>query len=87
MFRDFGVMSRDLWSNLTAAKFHQVREFIESAQVKVGGVLCDLTVKMNAWATHFPNPRSGGPSAKSDFMMTEMRPGMSSLVGMARGTA
>ncbi|TAL01042.1 MAG: hypothetical protein EPO08_11675 [Rhodospirillaceae bacterium] len=85
MFQEFGVMSRDLWSDLTASKFNQVRAYIESTQVKVGSVLCGLTVKMNAWATHFPNPRAGGPGAKCEFIMTEMRPGMTELIGLARG--
>jgi hypothetical protein len=87
MFQDFGVMSRDLWSNLSAEKFDTVREFIEGTQVKVGGVLCGLTVKMNAWANQFPSPRAGGPGARSEFVMTEMRPGMTELIAIARGTA
>jgi len=86
MFQDFGVMSRDLWSDLTAAKFNQVRAYIEGTQIKVGAVLCGLTVKMNAWCAHFPNPKTGGPGAKCEFIMTEMRPGMTELIGIARGT-
>ena len=84
MFQEFGVMSRDLWSNLNAVKFNQVREYIESTQVKVGSVLCGLTVKMNAWAAQFPNPRTGGPGAKCEFIMTEMRPGMTEMISQAR---
>ena len=64
-----------------------MRDFIEGMQVKVGSVLCGLTVKMNAWANQFPSPRAGGPGAKSDFLMTEMRPGMNELIATARGTA
>jgi hypothetical protein len=85
-FQDFSAMSRDLWSDLTAAKFSDVQTYIEGTQVKVGGVLCGLTVKMNAWSVHFPDPRSGGPGAKTEFIMTEMRPGMSDLIAIARGT-
>jgi hypothetical protein len=83
-FQDFGVMSRDLWSNLTAEKFNQVRAYIEGTQVRVGAVLCGLTVKMNAWTAYFPNPRAGGPGAKGEFIMTEMRPGMTELIAVAR---
>jgi hypothetical protein len=53
--------------------------------VKVGSVLCGLTVKMNAWASHFPSPRAGGPGTKCEFIMTEMRPGMSEMISIARG--
>ena len=75
-FQDFSTMSQDMWNNLTAAKFEQVKAYIESTQVKVGSVLCGLTVKMNAWVVKFPNPRSGGPGAKGEFIMTDMRQGL-----------
>ncbi len=84
-FQDFGSMSQDMWNNLTAAKFEQVKAYIEDTQVKVGSVLCGLTVKMNAWVVRFPNPRSGGPGAKAEFIMTDMRQGLSDIVSVARG--
>ncbi len=87
LFQQFGAMSRDLWSNLSAEKFERVRDFIESTQIKVGSVLCGLTVKMNAWTNQFPSPKVGGPGAKSEFIMTEMRPGMNELIAIARGDA
>ena len=80
-------MSQDMWDNLSAAKFEQVKDYIESTQVKVGTVLCGLTVKMNAWVVRFPNSRAGGPGAKSEFIMTDMRQGLSEIVGVARGEA
>ncbi|MEQ9448232.1 MAG: hypothetical protein RLN70_04890, partial [Rhodospirillaceae bacterium] len=86
-FQDFAVMSQDLWDNLSASKFEQVKAYIESTQVKVGTVLCGLTVKMNAWVVRFPNERSGGPGAKGEFIMTDMRQGLTSIVDVARGEA
>ncbi len=86
-FQDFATMSQDLWDNLSASKFEQVKDYIESTQVKVGTVLCGLTVKMNAWVVRFPNHRAGGPGAKGEFIMTDMRQGLSEIVGVARGEA
>ncbi len=86
-FQDFSTMSQDMWDNLSAAKFEQVKAYIESTQVKVGTVLCGLTVKMNAWVVRFPNSRAGGPGAKSEFIMTDMRQGLSEIVSVARGEA
>ena len=86
-FQDFGTMSQDMWNNLTAAKFEQVKAYIEDTQVKVGSVLCGLTVKMNAWVVKFPNPKSGGPGAKGEFIMTDMRQGLNDIVAIARGQA
>lgn len=50
-------------------------------------MLCGLTVKMNAWVVRFPNHRAGGPGAKGEFIMTDMRQGLSEIVGVARGEA
>jgi hypothetical protein len=86
-FQDFTTMSQDMWNNLTAAKFEQVKAYIEDTQVKVGSVLCGLTVKMNAWVIRFPNPKSGGPGAKGEFIMTDMRQGLAEIVAVARGQA
>ncbi len=84
-FQDFQTMSQDMWNNLTAAKFEQVKAYIEDTQVKVGSVLCGLTVKMNAWVIRFPNPKSGGPGSKGEFIMTDMRQGLNEIVAVARG--
>ena len=86
-FQDFGTMSQDMWNNLTAAKFEQAKAYIEDTQIKVGSVLCGLTVKMNAWVVKFPNPKSGGPGAKGEFIMTDMRQGLNEIVAVARGQA
>ncbi len=84
-FQDFGTMSQDMWNNMTATKFEQVKTYVEDTQVKVGSVLCGLTVKMNAWVTKFPSPNSGGPGAKGEFIMTDMRQGLGDIVAIARG--
>ena len=76
-----------MWNNLTAAKFEQVKAYIEETQIKVGSVLCGLTVKMNAWVVRFSNPKSSGPGAKGEFIMTDMRQGLSEIVAAARGQA
>ena len=53
--------------------------------IRVGSVLCGLTVKMNAWTAQFPISTIGGPSTRGEFIMTEMRPGMNELIAVARG--
>jgi len=85
-FDDFDARSKDMWNNLSAAKFEQVKSIVENAHTTVGGVLCGLTVKMNAWVIRFPNPKSGGPGQKGEFIMTDMRPGLNEVVAIARGS-
>jgi hypothetical protein len=84
VFEDFEARSQDLWKNLSALKFKHVKDVIESAHGTVGGVLCGLTVKMSAWEKRFPNAKAGSPGAKEDFLLTEIRPGLSELVELAR---
>jgi hypothetical protein len=84
-FEDFGAMSQDMWRNLSASKFEQVKAHIEDSQARIGGVLCGLTVKMNVWILRFPNPLSGSPGAKGEFIMSDMRPGLAGLAEIARG--
>lgn len=84
MFKDFMAKSQDLWSNLSADKFKFVKDVIENTHTTIGGVLCGLTVKMNAWERRFPSPTSGSPGAKEDFLLNEIRPGLAELMEMVR---
>lgn len=85
MFQDFAVRSRDLWDDLSAAKFKHVKEVVEGAQTTVGGVFCGLTVKLNAWHSRFPSPKVGGPTAREEFLFSEFKPGLTGIVAVARG--
>ena len=85
MMQDFAVRSRDMWDDLSAAKFRDVKGVVEGAQSTVGGVLCGLTVTLNAWHHRFPNPKAGGPSAREDFLFSEFKPGLAGIVAVARG--
>jgi hypothetical protein len=87
MFEDFEARSQDMWKNLSAVKFRHVKDVIENAHGTIGGVLCGLTVKMTAWEKKFPNPKSGSPGAKEDFLLTDIRPGLNELMDIARGQA
>jgi len=85
MFQDFAVRSRDMWDDMSAAKFKHVKDVVEGAQTTVGGVLWGLTVKLNAWYQRFPSPSAGGPTAREEFLISEFKPGLSGIVAVARG--
>jgi hypothetical protein len=84
VFEDFEARSQDMWTNLSAQKFKHVQDVIENAHTTVGGVLCGLTVKMTAWEKRFPSARSGSPGLREDFLLAEIRPGLSELVDLVR---
>ena len=78
-FENFDRSSEGMWENLTAERFRKVRDMIESFHTTTGGVLCSLSVKMNAWKRLFPNKDVGGPVRRSEFIMSDMKQGMDKI--------
>lgn len=83
-FQDFEIRSNDLWENLSADKFRAFKDVVEGAQRTVGGILCGLTVKLNAWQQRFPSPNVGGPGMREEFLTSDFKPGLSNIVDLAR---
>lgn len=55
---------------------------VEEYQSAIGGGLCALTVKMNAWHRTFPPRRQGGLRRRAEFVMSELRPGIERIQGI-----
>ncbi len=72
----FERRTRDMWENISAEEFRNVKGMIERYHVAIGGALCGLTVKMNAFARQFPRPAMGGPIKRADFMTSEILQGI-----------
>ncbi len=77
-FESFHRHSSAMWENITADSFKRVKQLITSHHTTVGGVLCGLAVKMNVWNEKFGNDK-GGPQARADFVMSEMRHGIDKI--------
>ena len=78
-FENFDRSTKDMWENLSAEKFAKVKELIESYHTTIGGVLCALSVKIDAWAEQFPNSEFGGPVRRAEFIMSTMKQGIESI--------
>lgn len=72
----FEQSTNDMWNNLTAERFRKIESLIRTYHTTIGGTLCSLSVKMNAWAHQFPSPTSTGPVRRAEFVMQEMRQGI-----------
>lgn len=72
----FNRQTRSMWDDLSAERFRKIENVIKTYHITMGGILCALTVKMDAWAEMFPQRHRGGPVRKADFIMSEMKPGM-----------
>ncbi|MEO5335640.1 MAG: hypothetical protein H7841_01920 [Magnetospirillum sp. WYHS-4] len=79
-FENFDRSTEKMWDNITGAKFRKVQQLIESYHTTIGGVLCSLTVKMDAWTALFPKPEIGGPVKRAEFVMTEMKQGIERIL-------
>lgn len=78
-FDNFDSSTKDMWKNVSAARFREVERTIKGYHTTIGGVLCSLTVKLETWAKLFPHKKSGGPSKRSEFIMSEMRRGIDKI--------
>jgi len=78
-FENFDRSTKDMWNNISAERFRKVKELIESYHTTIGGVLCALSVKMDAWARLFPNKDTGGPVRRAEFIMSEIKQGIENI--------
>lgn len=83
-FKEFDDNSRQMWENLSAEQFRRVENMIRNYHVTIGGMLCALTVKMDAWHRLFPSPQAGGPIKRAEFIMTELRQGIDKMENLER---
>lgn len=75
-FDHFNAKTKNLWEDISADKFHEVRHFIADHHMTVGGILCGLTLKMDLWRERFPKEDMGGPQQRLDFVFSEIQPGL-----------
>ena len=73
---NFDRNAKDMWNNISAERFRKVEKLIQSHHTTIGGVLCALTLKMDAWSRLFPDKNVGGPVRRSEFIMSEMKQGI-----------
>jgi len=78
-FENFDRSTMSMWDNVSAERFQKVKELIESYHTTIGGVLCSLSVKMEAWAKLFPNKDTGGPVRRGEFIMSEIKQGIEKI--------
>ena len=72
----FDRHTKDMWNDLSAERFRKIEAVIKTFQTMMGGILCAITVKMDAWTALFPVPKAGAPGRKADFILSDLRHGM-----------
>jgi hypothetical protein len=79
----FEINAENLWGRLSADHFRSVKTLVHNSHTTLGGHLCALTVKMDAWSRRFPTPDSGGPHIRAEFICSNIRQGLVSRDGAA----
>lgn len=79
LFGLFDHRLNDMWENLNAESFREIKGAIERHHTTVGGLLCSLNVKMRAWKKAFPDPEGGGLIKRGEFLMTEIKQGLDKI--------
>lgn len=72
----FAQSTENLWANMNADNFNKVRSLVNSYHVSLGGMLCALSVKLTTWSETFPDPGSGSPMRRIEFLTSDMRRGI-----------
>lgn len=78
-FENFERSTNDLWQNISAERFRRVESLIKSYHTTIGGVLCSLAVKIDAWAFRFPRGSAASALKQSQFIMFELRHGFEKI--------
>lgn len=82
-FESFHQYSSDMWENVTAESFRNVKQMVANHHTTLGGVLCGLAVKMSLWEEKFGGGR-GGLVQRSEFIMSEMRHGIDTIAAIEK---
>jgi hypothetical protein len=77
-FENFYRSTDDMWANISAERFRRVEALISGYHTTIGGVLCALGAKVNAWEDRFPNANTV-LLKRAEFIMTDMRQGLENI--------
>jgi hypothetical protein len=75
-FHDFEGQTTKMWDNIDAKRFKWFKGIVRDNHAAIGGALCNLSVKMNAWNKQFPHQNAGGPIKRAEFIRLTMRQGL-----------
>ncbi len=78
-FDAFERETKDLWEDISTERFKKVENLIRGSHTFIGGVLCALSVKMDAWVKLFPHRRAGGMAKRAEFILSEMKLGIEKI--------
>ncbi len=79
-FESFTRETEQMWENINAERFRKVEALIKAHHATIGGILCGVGGKMNAWRTAFKDAEAGGPIGRSEVILSDIVPGLDKIV-------
>ncbi len=79
-FEAFTRDTEQMWENINAERFRKVEALIKAHHATIGGILCGVGGKMNAWRTAFKDAEAGGPIGRSEVILSDIVPGLDKIV-------
>ncbi|MEZ0223787.1 MAG: hypothetical protein ACAH83_04475 [Alphaproteobacteria bacterium] len=67
------------WRDMNRGTLDRLRSEIEGKHEATGGMLCGLAVKMRHWSRTFGTRTAGGPGTRTQYVISEMEPGLERL--------
>ena len=75
----FEKLEREFWNEVSASRFREIEEIAKANHVRLGGILCGMTVKMNSWRKKFPSPEWVAPYRVAEFVWSELGEGIGNI--------
>ncbi len=75
----FESRTANMWDNPSAEKFRAMKDLVIEYQCLIGGALCAVTVKLDAWSEKFRFKAPGAIHRRVEFIMSEMRYGLDQI--------
>ncbi len=79
-FEAFARNTDQMWENINAERFRKVEALIKAHHSTIGGILCGVGSKMNAWRSKFHDAEAGGPISRSEIIMSDILPGLDKIL-------
>jgi hypothetical protein len=79
IIEDFKFRTLEMWEDISAARFRDMRELVSFYQTRLGASLCAATAKVSAWDERFPPEVPASPATRGTFLHNDMVPGLDKL--------
>jgi len=72
----FENLEREFWNDISASRFREIEDVAKANQLRLGGILCGMTFRMNSWRKKFRSPELVTPFRLAEFVRSELRDGI-----------